>query len=166
MKNLFYEHFEIRNRSEEKLFENLQLDFDSMHKIIQELIKRINLPNDSQNEIKQNTNDEFESFNFSIDEFKILDTQIRSNTRLRSSNIYRPHLRFDDDDFGLSAASSKQSLSGSSDDNLEGFDMHYDKEASRDHLEKKISSMDLKNFELESEISKIFIFKTISNNLK
>ena len=112
-----------------------------MHKIIRELIKKINLTNDLHNEIASNAKDDFESFNFSIDEFKNLDNKIRSDTRMRSSNIYRAHLRFDDDDdnLGILASSTKQFIGESADDNIQEFNLEYNKETSKEHFEKKIS---------------------------
>lgn len=162
---LFCDHFNIPDDGWQNSGDQLReckLDYETMSRIIQDWIRKVTLNQSirNNNETGQcNINvskEDLESFqSFDNEDFKLYDDRIRSNARLRSSNIYRPHLRFDtfDDEFGSSvASSSKPSVSPSIDENVFDSDADFLLQPNHEYYEKRLSSMHSKNCELESEI--------------
>lgn len=157
LKRLFCEHFDlIQDCSgevvEDELLNEYRLDYDSMRRIIHTWIRKITLEHSIRNETSTYMN-EFESLDISNADFKLLDVKLRSNTRSRSSNIYKPGLRFDNEEEFSSASlasSSKPSMNNSDDDNV----IYSDNEFGQSYhcLEKRLNAMNLRNDELESEI--------------
>jgi len=103
--------------------------------------------------------EEFEALDFSVAEFKALDEKIRSDTRMRSSNIYKPS-RFElEEEYFSQGSSSKQSASNSDDDNIlnsESFENDFVQ--SQVLLENKLLALSSKNLELEGEIGRFSNF--------
>ena len=167
LKSLFIEHFNLgvdTSYNSEEQFENCQLEFTEMTKLIEIWITKIQIDQ------AKNTNtpdtpvvvmkEEFDNLDFSITQFKLLDSKIRLDRRLRSSNISRPNKTMEiEEEYYSQASSSKPSLSNSDDDtNLysESFDNDFGQ--SQEFLENKLNVMSSKNYELEAEISKCFVF--------
>lgn len=152
LREMFCEHFGITISNCDEL-SDYRLDYESMSRIIQEWIKRITLNQSIRHEASMSFVKEESFHDFNEAEFKILDAKFRCNSRLRSSNIYRSHLRFDaEEEFTSSlTSSSKPSLCNSDDDNILYSNSEYSG-YNQEYYEKRLNLMSAKNYELEAEI--------------
>lgn len=155
LREMFCEHFGITISTCYDLSE-YRLDYESMSRIIQDWIKKITLNQSIRHEASVSLVKEESFRDFNEAEFQMLDTKFRCNSRLRSSNIYRSHLRFDAEEEFVSslASSSKPSLCNSDDDNIMYSNSEYSCH-NQEYLEKKLNATNVKNYELESEIAQL-----------
>jgi len=160
LKLLFCDTFNLTYSAEDKLFNGCQLDYVSMTNLIELWIHKIRVGQDNKRSIAPQTDQEdFDALDFSVAEFKALDAKIRTDTRMRSSNLYRSSKFEVDEEYFSQASSSKPSLSNSDDDNnrySESFDNDFGQ--SRELLENRLHVVGSRNLELEGEIGKLVNF--------